>query len=100
MSLATKLARQILTKEPRNPDAHYYLGLCYLSDSKPELALMELKAVDKLGNFEGMISQITFRNAIADLYLRFNQYEEAQKEYLLLIQLEPEKKRITTFWPR
>jgi len=87
---ATKIARQILVKEPRNPDAHYYLGLCYLADSKPELALMELKAVDQIGIFEGVITEITFRNTIADLYLRFNQYEEAQKEYLLLIQLEPE----------
>jgi len=88
---AVKLARQVIQKEPRNPDAHYYLGLCYLAETKPELALMELKAVDQIGMFEGLISELTFRNTIADLYLRFNQYEEAQKEYLLLIQLEPDK---------
>lgn len=87
---ATKLAKQLLVKDPRNVDAHYYLALCYLADSKPEIALMELKAIDQIGLFEGMISEVVFRNTIGDLYLRFNQYEEAQKEYLLLIQQEPD----------
>lgn len=87
---ATKLAKQLLAKDSRNPDAHYYLGLCYLADSKPEIALMELKTVNQIGMFEGMVSEITFRNTIADLFMRFNQYEEAQKEYLMLIQMEPE----------
>lgn len=87
---ATKLAKQLLAKDPRNPDAHYYLGLCYLADSKPELALMEFKTVNQIGMFEGLVSEITFRNTIADLFMRFNQLDEAQKEYLLLIQMEPQ----------
>lgn len=88
--MAIKLAKQILVKDPRNPDAHYFLGLSYLAESKPELALMELKQVDQIGIFDGTIRELKFRTTIADLYSRFNQNEEAQKEYLLLINLEPQ----------
>ncbi len=43
---AIRIVRGILAKEPRNLDAHYFLGLAYLADGKPELALMELKTVN------------------------------------------------------
>ncbi len=85
-----KSAKQILVKEPRNADAHYFLGMSYLADNKAELALMELKHVDAIGLFEGHVSELPFRKTIAELYARFNQLEDAQKEYLLLINLEPE----------
>lgn len=88
--LAIKQAKQILAKDPHNHLAHYYLGLCYLSDKKPELALMELKVVDQLGIFDGEINELNFRTTIAELFSRFNQHEEAQKEYLLLIQMQPQ----------
>jgi len=86
---AIKIAKQILAKDPRNHEAHYYLGLCYLADKKPELALMELKIVNQMGVFDGAINEEPFRNTIAELFVRFNQTEEAQKEYLLLIKLNP-----------
>ena len=83
---AVRVGKQIIAREPRNGDAHYFLGLAYLQDNKPELALMELKTVNEIGNFDGMVPEITFRERIADLYAKFNQPEEALKEYLLLIQ--------------
>jgi tetratricopeptide (TPR) repeat protein len=90
-SQVIKNAKQILAKEPRSTDAHYFLGMSYLGENKPELALMELKHVDEIGLFEGQVSELPFRKTIAELYLRFNQLDEAQKEYLLLINLEPEE---------
>lgn len=82
---ATRLAKQILAKDNRNSDAHYYLGLCYDAEGKTELALMEFKTVNQLGRFDQYVSEMEFRKKIAELYLKFNQSEEALKEYLLLV---------------
>lgn len=82
---ASRLARQIIAKDNRNSDAHYFLGLCYEAEGKTELALMELKTVNQLGKFDEYVSEMDFRKKIADLYLKFNQSEDALKEYLLLV---------------
>lgn len=86
---ATRAAKNILSKEPRNIEAHFLLGKAYLLEEKPELALMEFKTINQIGNFYGVCSEIPFRKAIADLFLRFDQHEEALKEYLILIKREP-----------
>ena len=52
---AIRIARQIIAKEPRNSEAHYLLGLSYIGDNKPELALMELKTVNQIGRFGGPV---------------------------------------------
>ncbi len=85
----TRGAKQILAKNPRNVDAHYLLGQAYMEQNKPELALMELKSVNQIGIFDGYTKEDEFRQKIATLYERFNQPEEALKEYLLLIKLQP-----------
>lgn len=88
-SQAVKTAKAILAREPRNSEAHYFLGLAYLADGKYELALMELKTVNQIGEFSKACPETTFRRTIADLYRRFHLPEEALKEYLLLIKQEP-----------
>ena len=90
-SAAIKQLKQMLTNEPRNAKIHYLLGLSYLGDGKTELALMELKKVNDLGDFTGSVNEVEFRKTIARLYYDFNQPEEALKEYLLLIRLEPDE---------
>jgi tetratricopeptide (TPR) repeat protein len=85
----TRMAKQILAKQPKNVDAHYLLGMAYLQQNKPELALMELKTVNQIGIFDGYTDEKEFRRQIASLFEHFNQPEEALKEYLLLIKLEP-----------
>jgi tetratricopeptide (TPR) repeat protein len=85
----TRTAKQILAKNPKNLDAHYLLGMAYLKQNKPELALMELKTVNQIGVFDGYTQEKEFRRQIGELFERFNQPEEALKEYLLLIKLEP-----------
>ncbi|MCQ2610162.1 MAG: tetratricopeptide repeat protein [Treponema sp.] len=86
---AIKLAKNLIQKNPSDYLAHYYLGKAYLLDNKLELALMELKYVDQKGIFDQDLSELDFRNEIAPLYQKFNQPDEALKQYLLLTKLNP-----------
>ena len=87
--VAAKLVKAVLVKEPRNATAHYYMGKIYLAENKPELALMELKAVSSIGQFEVDIPETEFRKLIAGLYERFGQLEEALKEFIMLSKSDP-----------
>jgi tetratricopeptide (TPR) repeat protein len=86
---AIKTAKIILAKEPRNAEAHYYLGKAYLAENKAELALHEFKTVNQIGVTGRTISESEFRKTMAQLFSKFGQLEEALKEYVLLIKLEP-----------
>jgi tetratricopeptide (TPR) repeat protein len=86
---AAKAIKALIAKNPRHASAHYYLGLIYLAEGKGELALMEFKTVNQISQFGPELPEVDFRKRISSLYLRFNQVEEALKEYLVLIQLEP-----------
>ncbi len=86
---AIKLAKNLIAKDPKDVFAHYWLGQAYINDGKPELALMELKFVNQNAIFEKGLSEKAFRKQIAELYEKFNQNEDALKEYLLLTKLEP-----------
>lgn len=86
---AVKLAKNMITKNPRDFKAHYFLGKAYLAENKPELALMEYKIVNQTAIFDDTFSEREFRKQIAQLYYKFNQPEEALKEYLFLTKLEP-----------
>jgi tetratricopeptide (TPR) repeat protein len=84
-----RAAKALIAKDPRNGAAHWYLGQAYLVDGKPELALMELKAVNQIGQFGHEIQETEFRRKIAQLYERFGQTEEALKEHILLTKIDP-----------
>ena len=86
---AIKLAKHILAKDPKNFNAHYYLGKAYLKDNKPELALMEYKLVNENALFGEGIDEIDFRKEYGQLLLDHRQNNEALKNYLLLTKLEP-----------
>ncbi len=86
---AVKAARAIIAKDPRNAEAHYILGQAYLVENKGELALMEYKTVNQIGAFGPGLPETEFRRKMAQLYDRFGQAEEALKEFLLLVKLEP-----------
>ncbi|MEW6563984.1 MAG: tetratricopeptide repeat protein [Spirochaetota bacterium] len=85
---AIRAARSLINQDPRNADAHYMLGKAYLADNKSELALMEFKAVNQIALFGPHIPENEFRKTIAQLFVKYNQIEEALKEYLLLIKME------------
>ena len=89
VALAIRSAKQVLAKDPRNIEAHYILAQAYAQDGKAELALMEYKTVNQISDFSGICKEAPFRKEIAELFLQFGQHEEALKEYLLLIRLEP-----------
>jgi len=92
-ALAIRGAKQILTKEPRNNEAHYLLGQAYMQDRKYELALMEFKTVNQISDFSGICKESDFRKDIASLFIQFGLEEEALKEYILLTKLEPYESR-------
>ena len=48
-----------------------------------------MKYVDENGLFDNRLPETQFRKSIATLYKKFNQPEEALKQYLLLTKLEP-----------
>lgn len=89
MNTATKAIKAILARDPRSPAAHYMMGKIYLAENKAELALMEFKTVNSIGQFDMDIPEMEFRNLIASLFERFNQPEEALKEYILLAKSNP-----------
>ncbi|HZK19700.1 MAG TPA: tetratricopeptide repeat protein [Treponemataceae bacterium] len=86
---AIKLAKRLLSKDPQDYQAHYYLGKAYLADNRPELALMEYKFVNQHAIFSPNLPERAFRKELANLYQEFNQDKEALKEYILLTKLEP-----------
>lgn len=86
---AQKIAKNIITKNPRDFVAHYWLGMCYMADNKPELAFIEFKNVNANALFNGEIPEVPFRQNMADLYMRYNQPQEALKEYILLSKMDP-----------
>ena len=59
-------------------------------EHKTELALMEYKTVNQIGQFGTVCPEREFRQQISELYEKYHQPEEALKEYLLLIKLEPQ----------
>jgi tetratricopeptide (TPR) repeat protein len=87
---AIKAGKAAVEKDPKDAEAHYYLGKALLAENRAEQALREFKSVSRLGIEGRNIPETEFRQTIAALYLRFNEGEEALKEYLLLIKLQPE----------
>ncbi|OQB01404.1 MAG: bacteriophage N4 receptor, outer membrane subunit [Spirochaetes bacterium ADurb.Bin215] len=88
-SQAIKQAKMLIVRNPRDSEARYLLGKAYLADGKSELALMEFKAVNATAIFSKTLPETEFRKTLAKLFLKYNQPEEALKETLLLIKLEP-----------
>jgi tetratricopeptide (TPR) repeat protein len=86
-----RAAKRIIVADPRNAEAHYYLGLAYHQEKRDELALAELKTVLNLGISEKDIPEVEFRSLLAQLFASQNEGEEALKEYLLLIKLMPKR---------
>ena len=86
---AIRAAKAIINNEPRNSEAHYLLAQALEQDGKAELALMEMKTVSNINDFSGYCKENEFRARFARLFDQFNFPEEALKEYLLLIKMEP-----------
>jgi tetratricopeptide (TPR) repeat protein len=88
-AVVVRSAKALIAKNPRNASAHWYLAQAYQAEGKPELALMELKALNQIGQFGPEVPEIEFRIRIAVLYERFGQVEDALKEHILLTKIDP-----------
>ena len=87
---AIKLAKQILAKDPKNYMAHYYLGKAYVKENRTELAVIEYKYVNENALFGEGIDELSFRREFSQLLLKYNQQNEALKNFLLLTKLDPQ----------
>lgn len=87
---AIKTAKRILTKDPNNYMAHYYLGKAYIASGRGELALAEYQEVNNTAIFGDGLDELAFRKEMAPMYLKYNRNGDALREYLLLTKLEPE----------
>ncbi len=87
---AIKLAKQILAKDSKNYMAHYYLGQAYVKENKTELAIIEYKNVNENALFGDGLNELNFRREYSQLLLKYNQQNEALKNFLLLTKLDPQ----------
>ena len=85
---AIKLAKQIIAKDQKNYLAHYYLGKAYIKENRNELAVIEYKNVNDNALFGEGINELTFRSEYSQLLLKYNQQNEALKNFLLLTKLD------------
>ncbi len=86
---AIKIAKQIIAKDSNNYIAHYYLGKAYVKENKTELAVIEYKYVNENALFGEGIDELSFRKDYSQLLLKYNQQNEALKNFLLLTKLDP-----------
>jgi tetratricopeptide (TPR) repeat protein len=88
---AVAAARAIIAKDGRNAEAHYHLGQAYLLQNRRDLAYREYKITSQIGISGRLIPEEEFRMVMAQLYGENNESQEALKEYVLLIKLNPKK---------
>ncbi|MGC8765528.1 MAG: tetratricopeptide repeat protein [Brevinematia bacterium] len=79
----------ILKNDESNPLAHLYLAEAYYLSGSYDLALVEYKQVIFTGKFSNSATERVIRRRLAEIYMKFNQLEEAQKEYIILSKIEP-----------
>lgn len=87
---AIEALNSFLKKDERNPLAHLYLAEAYFYSDSYEMAMVEYKQVLTIGKFAKSATERIIRHRLAEIYTKFGQMEEAQKEYVVLTQLEPE----------
>jgi len=87
---AVKSAKAAVERDPKDAEAHFLLGRAFLADKREEQALREYRSASRLGIAGKNIPETEFRETIAGLYAKFNEPEEALREYILLIKKHPE----------
>lgn len=88
-SYAIEALKKMIAKDHQNVDTHFLLAKAFMMEGKPELAFMEVKTINKIGEFSAVCPEKEFRKLSSKLFLQFNQPDEALKDYLLLIKLAP-----------
>jgi len=91
---AIKILKSLINKNDLNSKAHFLLGECYLRQENFEWAMPEYKNVLKISKYSEGFSEAKVRERLADIFLHYNMLEEAQKEFLLISQLQPNNYQI------
>lgn len=86
---AIKILKLYINKHPNKPEPRFLIAECYYHLNNFEWSLPEYKQLLKLNKFSGDYKEANIREKLATIYLRYNQLEEAQKEFILMTQLEP-----------
>jgi tetratricopeptide (TPR) repeat protein len=87
--VAIRKVKNILARNERNPDAHWFLGECYRVEKRPDLAIVEYKYITGTGKFTNIATAKKVRERLAHEYLKLGQIDESQKEFILLSKLDP-----------
>lgn len=86
---AIPFLKNLIAKNDDNALAHYYLGVCYFEMNNFEWAMPEFKKVIRSPKLGKEVDELDVREKLARIFLKYNQLEEAQKEFLLMTQLNP-----------
>ena len=87
---AKKILQKLLEKMPGNSDVHFLLAKCFLLEKNKEMALVELREVNKIGLFSEFFPEIEFRATFANLLYSLHQSDEALREYIILTRKKPD----------
>jgi len=87
-------AQLLIKQNERNHRAHYMLGLCYFYTKQMNPAMYEFRLLTRLNRYDDIVKEEDVRNKLAEVYLSLGQLEEAQKEFLLIIRLNPSNSEI------
>jgi tetratricopeptide (TPR) repeat protein len=88
---AIRSARRLIARDPKNAEAHYFLGRAYHVEKKEEEAYREFKILNRLSIQGKLIPEIEYRQTMAQLYEAHGESGDALKEYLLLTKLAPKQ---------
>jgi tetratricopeptide (TPR) repeat protein len=87
---AKKVLQKLLEKTPGSAEVHFVLAKCYFLENNKEMALVELREVNKIGLFSEYFPEVEFRETFANLLYTMNQNDEALRQYLLLTRKTPD----------
>jgi tetratricopeptide (TPR) repeat protein len=90
-AMAIKAAKALLAKDPKNADARYMLGKAYLAARDEDAALAEFKNLTESGDIGEETPEEEFRKTLAGLFVSHKMADDALKEYVLLIKLNPQE---------
>jgi tetratricopeptide (TPR) repeat protein len=86
---AIRHVKALLARNERSIDAHWFLGECYRSEDRPDLSIVEYRYITNNGRYTQTATENKVRIRLAEGYVKLGQYDEAQKEYILLSKIEP-----------
>ncbi len=86
---AVKKLTDIIEKDDKNSEAHYFLAQAYEKENNPAFAIIELRKVLKLGHFTQNIRPADVHYRLVQQLKATKNYPEVRKELFMLTQVDP-----------